>query len=232
MTTRLQILASLVQDSYYQSYKKQSDFFDAEDFASYCATFFYQVLQEEFDKVRREMINLNIIQPTEEPLLNPDWYAIKEFPVHKKDNKFWINIPSVFSFGKDINFTGVKGIYPADNIGDCCGEFAKIKPDECRTLYLLPKSDKTIYWFPLSNKVYFERVACGLDNVNVAYIPSLDEECGENEVIIPNSYVAEIMTRTYNFMTNAKNGNIIDKTNNQNPNKVLPTEIDTTTAKA
>jgi len=227
--TRLQILASLVQDAYYQQYAQDSDFFSLKDFEDYSATFYYQVLQEEFNKVRREMINLNVIQPTEEPLLNADWYSVREFEVHEKNNKFWIDIPNVFSFGNDVNFTGIKEIYSPDSVGDCSGEFAKIQAEQARTLRLLPKSDKIIYWFPLGDKAYFERVRCGLKNVKVAYIPSLDMECGEDEVIVPNAYIAEIMTRTYNFMTTAKNGNIVDKTSNQNPNKLIQTEIDTTT---
>lgn len=226
--TRLKILASLVQDAYYGQYAKESDFFKIEDFEAYCAPFFYKVLQEDFEKTRKEMIILGLIMAHEEPQLNVSWFKIKEFDVVKEGGQYVVNIPSMFSFSKDMSFSGINGVYPVGDEGDCCGQFAKITANQCQSLRFLPKSDKTIYWYPLGNKILFKKVECGLKKVNVGYIPSLDDECDdENEVVVPDSYVSEIMTLTYNFMVSARNGAVIDKTNNQNQNKLIQTEIDT-----
>lgn len=224
--TRLNILASLVMDAYYQQYAKEDDFFKIEDFEAFCAPFYYQVLQEDFEKSRKEMIILGYILSDEEPTLNAGWFSTKEFDVKKENDQYIVTLPSVISFSKDVSFSGVQAVYPFDKIGDCCGEFAKITANACKTLKFLPQSDKTIYWYPLGNKLKFERVTCGLKKVNVSYIPSLDEECGEDEIVVPESYVADILVRTYNFMMSARNGAVIDKTNNQNPNKTMQTEID------
>lgn len=224
--TRLEILASLVQDAYHQQYAQDSDFFKLEDFKSYCAPFYYEVLQEDFDKTMDRFIRYKLINPDAELVLNPAWYVIKEFDVKKENGKYFSTLPSIFSFNKDINFTSLRAVYPVDNIGDCCGDFAKITAEQCSTLKFLPKSDDAIYWYPISDKIYFERVKCGLKKVSVAHIPNLDSDCEVDDVIVPESYVAEIMTRTYNFMTVARNGGVVDKTNNQNPNRVIQTEVE------
>lgn len=218
---RLNILASLVMDAFYQQYGKESDFFTLEDFEAYCNVFYYQVLQEDFDKTKREMLQMGMLQPGEEPILNADWYTEKEFEVKNEGDKFYIELPGAFSFNKDVKYTGLKDIYTSSE----CGPLAKITYNEKNTLKWLPNSDKTIYYYPVGSKIVFERVWCGLKKVNVVYIPSLDADAEGCEIIIPSAYMAEIVTRTYNFMTSAKNGSVIDKTNNQNPNKVVQTEI-------
>lgn len=225
--TRLEIISSLVMDAYYQSYAKESDFLQQEDFAQYTSMFFQQVLQEDFDKTRREMLQMGILEMGDSPILSDAWYKVKEVEVIKEGENYFINMPTTFSFNRDVTYSGLKAIYPSSSIGDCCGKFSKIKIDQCESLKFLPKSDKTIYYFPLGDKVYFKRVECGLKKVNVAYIPNLnDTEDNETNVSIPEGLIAEIVTRTYNFLTAARNGSVIDKTNNQNPNKIIQTEID------
>jgi hypothetical protein len=48
---------------------------------------------------------------------------------------------------------------------------------------------------------------------------------GASETNIPSAYVSEIVKRAYNFMVAARNGTIIDKTNDQNPNRIIEREI-------
>ncbi len=221
MNNRLSILASLVMDAYYQQYGKESDFFKLKDFMSYCNIFYYQVLQEDYDKSRREMIQLGFLEIGDEAVMNLDWYIDKEVVVKKENNRFYIDLETV-SISKDIGYSGLKDIYSNGS----CGKFAKITYHQKDTLKFYPKSDNTIYFYPLGKRVYFENVNCGLDKVNVVHIPTLDSEANDGDIIVPNILMAEIVTRCYNFMTASKNGAIIDKTNNQNPNKIIQTEID------
>ncbi len=223
--TRLQILASLVMDAYYQSYAKESDFLQQEDFEQYTSIFFQQVLQEDFDKTRREMLQMRLLELNDSPILSDAWYKVKEVEVKKENDSFSADMPTIFSFNRDFTFSGLKAVYPSGDIGDCCGKFGKIKSDQCEGLKYLPKSDNTIYYFPLGDKIHFKNVSCGLNKVNVAYVPTLDET-EDGEINIPDGLVAEIVVRTYNFLTSAKNGTIIDKTNNQNQNKIIQSEID------
>jgi len=81
--TRLEILASLVMDAYYQSYAKESDFLQQEDFVQYTGMFYQQVLQEDFDKTRRELIQLRMLDMNESIILSDSWYKIKEVDVKK-----------------------------------------------------------------------------------------------------------------------------------------------------
>ncbi len=224
--TRLEILASLVMDAFYQSYAKESDFLQQEDFAQYTSMFYQQVLQEDFDKTRRELIQLRMLDMNESIILSDSWYEVKDVEVKKEGNEYFAEMPSTFSFNRDVTFSGLKAVYPFDNVGDCCGKFAKIKSDQCSGLEYLPKSDNTIYYFPLGSKIFFKKVNCGLKKVKVAYIPNMNDTEEGTEISIPEGLIAEIVTRTNNFLTSAKNGTVIDKTNNQNPNKTIQTEVD------
>jgi len=226
--TRLQIIASLVMDAYYQSYAKESDFLQQEDFEQYTSIFFQQVLQEDFDKTRREMLQMRLFELNDSPILSDAWYKLKEVEVKKDKDRFYAVMPTTFSFNRDTTFSGLKAVYPINDIGDVCGKFAKIKIDQFEGLKYLPKSDRTIYYFPLGDNIDFKNVSCGLKKVNIAYIPTLDES-EEGEINIPDGLVAEIVVRTYNFLALAKNGAVIDKTNNQNQNKIIQTEIDPNT---
>ena len=224
--TRLDILSSLVMDAYYQAYPKDSDFLQPEDFEAYVSVFYQQVLQEDFDKTRREMIQMGLLEIGESPVLSDAWYKIKKIDVVEKDGIFSAQLPSTFSFNRDVTLSGIKAIFSNGDIGDCCGKFAKIDMAQCNSLQFLPSSDTTIYFYIIGDKVYFKKVKCGLKSVDVSYIPNLDESVdSDNEIVIPNGLVAEVMTRTYNFLTSAKNGAVIDKTNNQNQNKIIQTEI-------
>jgi len=225
--TRLEILASLVMDAYYQSYAKESDFLQQEDFVQYTGMFYQQVLQEDFDKTRRELIQLRMLDMNESIILSDSWYKIKEVDVKKDGDNFIAEMPNYFSFNRDISFSGLKAVYPIDNVGDCCNKFAKIKSEQCNGLAYLPSSDKTIYYFPLGDKIYFKKVNCNLKKVNVAYIPSINENEDENtEISIPEGLIADIVIRTYSFLTSTRNGLVIDKTNDQNQNRSAQTEID------
>lgn len=223
--TRLEILASLVMDVYYQSYAKESDFLQQEDFVQYTGMFYQQVLQEDFDKTRRELIQLRMLDMNESIMLSDSWYKVKEIDIKKDGDNFMADMPNYFSFNRDVAFSGLKAVYPIDNAGDCCNKFAKIKSEQCSGLAYLPSSDKTIYYFPLGDKIYFKKVNCNLKKVSVAYIPNINEE-ESAEIAIPEGLVADIVVRTYNFLTSTRNGSVIDKTNNQNQNKTTQTEID------
>lgn len=225
--TRLQILASLVMDAYYQSYAKESDFLQQEDFEAYVDIFYKQVLQEDFDKTRREMLQMKMFDMNDSIIVSDAWYKVKEVEVLKEKDEFYSIMPTTFSFSRDVTYSGLKAVYPLNNIGDSCSKFAKIKSEQSIGLKWISKSDKTIYYFPLGDKVYYKNVSCNLNKVNIAYIPTLDET-EDGEINIPDGLVAEIVVRTYNFLTSAKNGVVIDKTNNQNPNKITQTEIDNT----
>lgn len=222
---RIDVLAQLVMDLYYQTYAKDGDFFTLDDFINYSSIVFYELLQEDFDNSIIKAIKITGL-PT--PMLSDEWYVLKNFKVEKENDQYFISIKNIFSFKNDVTYSGIKDIYPKDNIGDCCSQFAKIKASECNTLKFLPKSDNTIYYFPLGDKVYLKKVNGRIDEVTIAYIPTLDESVESGDIIVPNSLQSELVKRTYNLMLSGKNATpIIDKTNNQNPNKLPQTEIDT-----
>lgn len=225
--TRLDVLSSLVMDALNQQYSKDSDFFKIDDFSSYCAVFYFQVLQEEFNKRRREYMQSPNLE-NEEVTLSDAWYKIKSFTVQKEGEEYSITMPTYLLLSNDTFNVGIRQLFVNGNKSDCCNNFAKIKMSQCNSLQFLPKSDRTVYYYPFSDKIVFKNAKCKLEGVSldVMYIPSLSEEADElNETIIPSGVCAEIVTRTYNFLIQAKNGNVVDKTNNQNPNKGIQTEI-------
>jgi len=213
--TRLNILASLVMDSYNQQYGKESDFFKIDDFAEFCGVFYYQVLQEEFEKQKRERMSLGALGPDDELVLNSDWYIDREVKI--VDGK--AKLENLFNFSGDTSQSSIQMVY-----ADCC-HFSKTTMMKAFAVDHTPKSDKSVYFYlTTEGALKFKRLPPKLDSVNVVYIPKLDAEADPDDVIVPSAKVAEIMTRTYNFMTSAKQG-VVDKSNDQNPNKIIQTEI-------
>lgn len=218
---KIELLAQLSMDLFYRDYSKDSDFFKIEDFIEYCSMFYYQILQEEFDK---SVIKNQKLYNNPMPTINDSWFTEREFEIKKEGNKVFIDIPTLFSFSNDKFISSIKLIEP---LGDSCSKYIKITKDKAPGLKFLPKSEKSVFYYPLSDKIYFENLTCSksVNSIKVHYISTL-EESDENKCFsVPNPILSEIVTRCYNIFSTSRNGSVIDKTNDQNPNKLIQTEI-------
>jgi len=213
-------VAQNIMDLYYQQYKSDEDFFEEYHFKYLAAAAYAQILQEEYEKSYKLSLAEKGIG---EPALNPEWFISEEKEVVASDmgDKELKLASCPFTFRFDKQSSGVQGVYP---LAGKCGEFIRISVDDQWKIKNAPTTN-IVFWFPLSNKIVFKNVHCGLKKVKVVYIPSLKEL--EDTCALPDSMQMDIIQRVLNIMFVARQGGVVDMTNNQNPNKVMESEIDT-----
>lgn len=216
---KLDIVASLLQDTYYKEFIKDGDFFKEEDFISFISIAYSAAMQEDFDQSIKKNKALNGVGS---PELSDDWFSHEVFHVKHSDGEDFIENVGVFSFQNDSDNSGIKIILP-ENKNATCTTFTKTSIDRVSSLRFLPKSDKTIYYYPLRGNVYLKRKNCNVEKVIIVRIPAVSLEKAD-EINIPDTFVENIITRAMNLMKQDKDSPIIDKTNDQNPNKAIQTE--------
>lgn len=220
-------IAQMVQDLYFQDYRKGEDFFQEVHFIYLCGVSYSKIVEDEYKQARREAFAENGIIDVQ---LSDEWLLFEKLKVSKADEegvyKAELKHP-VFSFPFDPNNNGIQTVRNLNFTG--CKEFIRIPARRKWAVCRLPVSDN-VYFYTERRTMYFVNAKCGLDkaDLQVGYVsdPS-DESFGENGGDIPTSKVEMIIRSTLDLLKKAAAGVVVDMTNNANPNKRLQTEVDT-----
>ena len=218
MAQKLGDLAQNFMDLYYQQYKSDEDFFELYHFKYVAYVVFCKVLQEEYEKSYKLALGE---EGRGEAQLNPDWYVTQEFEVMMSeigDRQINFSTPP-FQFRFDKQSSGIQNIFPFNKK---CGEFIRTTVDEVWKIRNAPKTS-VIWWHVLGNSIMLYNINCGLKKVRLSYIPSLvglDDDAPISEAV-----QEDILRRGLELMFAARNGNVIDTSSLQTPNKVIETEI-------
>lgn len=219
-----EIIASLVLDMINQQYPTESDLFQYKDVSYLVQSFYHKALNDRFKELKKLAYKSgNSIEHF------PDnWYSKKI--IKNKDGKFVL--PDYVSFDGDENNSGIKNV---TTTGDSSCDIIVIPFGNRNSVRFAPGTDTNIYLYVDSKHLRFanESRKNSLKEIEVRYIPGATDECGDDidveKSLVPEILASEIMVMTYNFMINGKNQTpIIDKTNNNNPNKTPTSEIDPT----
>lgn len=214
-------LAQNIMDLYYQQYKSDEDFFELYHFEYLSWVAYSKLLQDEYEKSYKMALAETGIGLAQ---INPQWYKIEEKDVVASDmgdrEVVLDNCPFTFRFDKQS--TGIQDILP---LSGKCGEFIRLGIGEWWKLKNAPNTD-IVWWTPVGNKIIFKKLKCGLKKVKIIYIPSFDLKNPDN-CMLTDSAQADIIDWVLQRMFAARQGIVIDMTANQNPNKVIETEIDT-----
>lgn len=214
------ITAQNCMDLYYQQFKSDEDFFEDYHFKYLCGVAYAKILQDEYEKSYK----LNLMEKgIGMASINPQWFVAEEIELKASDiGDKEIQLKACpFTFRFDMQSSGIQGLYP---LNGTCGDFIRINVDDKWKLKTVPTTN-IVWWYPFSDKIIFENIRCGLKKVKVLYIPSLkdvEDKCG-----LPDSMEADIIDWVLQRMFLARNGTVVDMTNDQNPNKALETEINT-----
>lgn len=218
---KLAVIAQNTMDLYYQQFKSTEDFFELSHFEYLNSIAYAAVLQEEYEKSYKMSLIERGIGMGE---VNTLWLLQEEIEIKKSDSKIaryeaeFKQIP--FSFKYDRSDSGVQEIIP---LNGQCDSFIKMSVAERWKLKLLPYSNE-IFWYPMSNKIYFSNIHCGMSKALLLYVPGINSECAD-EAVIADTMEESVIRRTLELMFQARNGAIIDMSSDQNPNKNLQTEI-------
>ncbi len=207
-------------DLYYQQFKSDEDFFELYHFKYLCGVAQAKLLQVEYEKAYARSLQIHGIP---EARMNPQWFISENVELKASDiaDKEIELKDCPFTFLYDASSTGIENVYP---LNGKCGDFIRMSIDDKWKLKSSPATN-IVWWFPFGKKIGFMNLHCGLKQVKVVYIPSLaklEDTCG-----IADGIEADIITWVLNLMAAARNGAVVDMTNDQNPNKVIESEINT-----
>lgn len=213
-------LAQNIEDLYYQQYKTDDDFFELYHFKYLASITYSALLQQEFEKSYAKNLQEHGEGSAD---LNPEWFIHEELKIKRAQEiapyEAQLSCRSAFSFRYDKQNSGIKDILP---LNGRCGDFIRMSMDEKWKFDLLPTSSE-IYWFPLGPKIYFSNIHCGASRATIIYIPAIDGM--DDNVQIADGMQKTIIEETLNLMFTARNGKVIDTTNDGNANATLETEI-------
>lgn len=214
-------VAQHLMDLYYQQYKSATDFFELIHFKFLASAAYGKILQDEYklsyDRNRAE-------EGIGSATLNPEWFIPEDVEIVMSDigdREAKLKQP-FFTFRFDKQFSGIQEVTPMSP--NKCGEFIRLGIDEKWKLKMDIVTD-VVFWYPVTDKIIFHNVKCGLKKATIFYIPSLSEL--KDESPIPLSMTDDIVTRVLQIMFAARQGAVIDMTNDGNPNKVIESEINT-----
>lgn len=216
---RLAELAQRIMDIYYQDYTSDEDFLDIEDFKSQVSTAYAKLLTDDYQAqklINKQLEGISVVS------LSPDLLVSKVIKLQKEGDLYVAPLPHpFFVFPFDAMATSIQSVTP---VGQRCNEFIKASIDDRWKICMITQGTKSYYTCEL-NKIVFERLACkNLQEVNVTYAPAFDSS--NNYFFIPDTRAFTIQTMVLQVMFAARDGNVIDMSNDSNQNKAQQTEID------
>lgn len=223
---KLNDTAQMVMDLYFQQFKTDEDFFTLFHFSYLVGVAYSKILEDEYKEARnRARQEEGLI---DEITLQADWLTIKEIDVKRIPDEpfsFEAELPArPFSFPYDRFGYGVQSIRNVDAQG--CKIFIRATEDIEWQICAMPMTHD-VYFFTRGRKIIIKNARCRLNKIKVSYLPEItDPELGADGGDIPKSKEEMVIGRTLALMMQARQGTVIDMSNNSNPNKALATEVD------
>lgn len=212
----INIVAQDAMDDFYQNYRSDSDFFTLDDFISRCGQVAADVYQKEW---QRQYAEIRQERKPELVSYDPTWLNEQVLKVEEKDSVRFAKLQQpIMSFLYDQQSCGIQYVFrtkPGPEI-----ELERQSLAEGWQLKYTPFSDK-IYFTPQSDRITFSTNGnCNVVNIKVLYVPAI----GANMIIadgITNIVISEVVRS----MREEKQGTIVKKSIDGNPNTVLQTEM-------
>lgn len=222
-------IATLVQDRYLQDFASNDEFFDIEDFKAHVAITYSAMLNAPFQAERK-------ISKAQEGFanveINPEW-TVRDTVDIKYDeptNKYYANTEgSIFSFDFDAF---AYAVLPVIGVGKRCNnqqcKFRRITIYEAQFQNVIPPVGVVFYYLNSATEFVFLGAKEG-DKIEIPYIPNVVD--AEDDCRLSDSIVQPLIDACVKAFFEAKNGNVIDKTNDQNPNSPAQQQVNPSVGK-
>jgi len=211
--------AQRMMDLYFQDYAPNDSFITVDDFKYQIATTYSTMLNALYQQERK----YNRQQDGFSNIEIPAAWMIEEKAViqtDKDDEKMYINTQhQVFSFDFDNAANGIQDIYSP---GRGC-TYRKISLNERKFKNVVPPASVVFFYLNKSNEVVFWHAKEDA-KVIIQYVPKVVGE--ENDCVLSDNIISTLQPVVLETMFKAKNGNFIQKLDNQNPNIVPGQQID------
>jgi hypothetical protein len=218
--------AQMAMDMYFQNFKTDEDFFHLYHFTYLCGIAYARILEDEFKEARAQS-KAESGYTTYDIALQSDWLIEKELDVKKhedrEDDAYYVDLPvRPFSFPYDPYGYGIQSVRGKGQ----CNNFVRATSRIEQQLCVMPTTSR-IFYFPQAKRLELRNMFCHLDKITVVLLPDIeDPELGPDGGDIPKSKEDMVIGRVMQLMMAARNGTVVDMSNNSNPNKALATEID------
>lgn len=226
MASTLKQIGDMASALFYQNYRADDQFFDLPHFKFLIATKYAEIFNAEYQRNKKENRLLTGYSWVE---ISPDLLYTETLPLKqdvKNKNQWYVELSqNIFLFNWDAMASGVQFV----NIGGDCGSVVRISKNDVFALCHMPVTDQAMYYVESANKIIFVNYKCQGGNPSISYLPAID--CANDDSVIGDEHVNQIIIEILNLMFGAKNGNIVDMSNNTNPNTVQQTELSTNALK-
>lgn len=213
-------IAQRLEDLYFQNYAPDDRFLEIDDFKFHFATLYSTTLENQFQQIRKEGKAETGFANVEIPA---GWLVEEELDIKFDENKnrFFSTTPSpIFTFKWDGAASALQGIH---STGKKHIIYRKLSLHERRFRQVIPVITDRVFFYVNNPTEIIYWDANPKEKVIVQYVPAivgLDNDC-----LISDSIANEIIA-TLDMMFKAKNGNFIQKADNQNPNVIPEQQID------
>ena len=215
MPDKVEKVAAFCMNAFYQSYRPADGFVRQEHFEWLVIAADAKLKQDEYDK--QVALNLRKGAKNATVVMSNDNYITENVEI--EDSK--INISVMMLAGASAT-QSIASIVPEGN----CSSIIPITPAE---RWEVESIKNVVFWMPVCDGIEFIHLKenCNPKKAKVTYIPMLD-----GTSTVQDSRKFGIITMVNNYVKGAKDGVIVDMTNNANPNVSLQTEIDKAVFKA
>lgn len=212
MATLIEI-ATRLQDLYEQNYTPNDRFLDIDDFKFQVAATYSNMINTQYQVTRQQNKQMDGFANIEIPAawLVQEIITLKEDPARKDQCIATLKHP-VFSFDWDNAANGLQGVHSAE-AHHCV--YRKISLNERRFKQIIPPISAILFFLNSSTEIVFWGGKDGA-KAQIQYVPKVVGE--EDDCLLSDNVVAPIMDAVLARMFGAKNGNFIQKLDNQNPN--------------
>lgn len=217
MGKHITIVAQYAQDSWYQNYKSNSEFFGIEDFVFHVGATVADAFQQEY---RAQYAELRQQKSDSVVIFDPSWLNEQILPVENKDGELSATLKfSILNFAYDQQTVGVQSVFSTKpNPGR---ELERSSVNETWMYPYLPVTDRIFYRVDRDKIKVFKGGLCNVNEIRVLYVPAIGED-----MIVPDGLVDYAITNTVIKMKQLKDGVLVKKSLDGNVNKIPETEID------
>lgn len=214
-------IASRAKDLYYQNYPDRTEFFDSGDFRYHAAAAYSTMLNDEFQRVRKENKAETGFSNVE---ISAGWLIIEkhtELKWDEENKRHYIELQqNIFTFDFDSFGNGLNGIRP---YGNSCN-LKKISNQEIRFYDIIPQTPDIYYFVEGKRRIDF--LTKPTMPLSTYYVPEVIGN--DNNCVMADSMVKPVIMATLQLMFGAKQGNIIKEADDGNKNNVLPQQVNPT----
>lgn len=217
----LRQVGQMASDLFYQNYKADDQFFDLEHFKFLLAAEYVKQVQAESTANKRENKQFSGFSYIE---VSTYWLKTERVKVTTEDGvKTAVLTQQPFQFNFDSVGSGVQYVETvAEGKTIPCAEVIRIAYNDKWMACAMPPNQTTFYYVK-GDKIHILNSHCNLQEIEVSYVPA--PLCYEDDDFIHQDKAHDIIRTVLNTMFGAKNGNIVDMSDNSNPNSNPATDL-------